>query len=468
MGPLGITPSRLRVALIAVLAALAAMAITSPGVASAAPSVSVSCHPATVEPGENTQCLALINTGSASTPAGGKVAFVKTAGPTVNMGAGTCTVQPESGGTGSCSLGISGLVEGKVSLFAVYSGPGGLASGTGSFTIAGKASIECLPGELVVGESTKCRVFIPGIANSFTHPTGIVEWSASGAPGHPVGDIDPECTLLPAPEGASCAVTFTPSAAGKPQLVAEYKGDPGGNQARTLSTTVTVAPGFETLTHVECGGNTAVTFSRPVCRAVVLSPEGLLPHGSVSVEAENLELGGFPDPASCTLQPTGGPFNETDCSFRYEPRMPGVHALTVTYPGAPRLLDSTGDFRFFVSEGEPTFTELACKSAELGEVGNCVITVLDHPADGSVTPKGTVTIGGSGGMGPSPKSMEFGADSCELIPVAGMSERSRCEIRYEPLKFGTLTIRAEYQGDRDRHQVSKGEAKVKVSLPEAQ
>jgi hypothetical protein len=78
MGPLGKKPPRLRVALIAVFAALAAMAVVSPGVASAAPSVEVTCLPATVEPGESANCQALVNTGAPGTPAGGRVVFTKT------------------------------------------------------------------------------------------------------------------------------------------------------------------------------------------------------------------------------------------------------------------------------------------------------------------------------------------------------------------------------------------------------
>lgn len=80
--------------------------------------------------------------------------------------------------------------------------------------------VNCEGGTLLLGNSMPCKVIVTDSSASPLAPTGSVELSAVA------GTVEPSCALVPSTaETSSCAVTYTPTAAGVSTLIADYGGD---------------------------------------------------------------------------------------------------------------------------------------------------------------------------------------------------------------------------------------------------
>lgn len=80
--------------------------------------------------------------------------------------------------------------------------------------------VNCEGGTLLLGNSMPCKVIVIDSSASPLAPTGSVTLSALA------GTVEPSCALVPSTiETSSCAINFTPTAAGVSTLIADYGGD---------------------------------------------------------------------------------------------------------------------------------------------------------------------------------------------------------------------------------------------------
>jgi Pro-kumamolisin, activation domain/Putative Ig domain/Bacterial Ig-like domain (group 3) len=114
------------------------------------------------------------------------------------------------------------------------------AHGSASFTWtvttrSTRTSVSCSPVSVPVGDATRCTVTVSDTdAGSVTTPGGAVSFSSDGSG---------SCSLSQLSVGvASCEVSYTPSAAGTPQITASYVGDPAHESSSGSFTLTATAP----------------------------------------------------------------------------------------------------------------------------------------------------------------------------------------------------------------------------------
>ena len=151
----------------------------------------------------------------AASAQGETITFSQSGGTgSVSFGSTTCALSSE----GACSVSITALTIGSVTIEASYGGDSnyGPSSGTFSLTIASKTStsVVCTPSPVYSGSPTTCTATVTG-----TSPTGTVSWSTSGRGAFSTNS----CTLS---SSGSCSVSYTPSSSTSPvTITGAYNGD---------------------------------------------------------------------------------------------------------------------------------------------------------------------------------------------------------------------------------------------------
>ena len=190
--------------------------------------VSVMCAPNPVGRSSVTTCTATVTDTDGGTPTtpGGTITW--TASPAGgSLGTASCTLN-----TGACSVTYTtSSTAGTYTIGAAYAGDALHTASTSapySLLVARTATTvaTCTPSTVVVGTAVTCTATVTdsGSGQKVT-PAGTISWSVSPAAG---GSFSPQatCTLVDGGGNASsCAVTYTPSAAGARTLTATYSGD---------------------------------------------------------------------------------------------------------------------------------------------------------------------------------------------------------------------------------------------------
>lgn len=209
-----------------------------------------------------------------------------------------------------------------------------------------------------------------------------------------------------------------------------------------------------------CDHPSSVIFTRIKCGATVRNPLpiGGAPTGQLRLSNEGIGVGAFPTGRSrCTLQPVAESPNSSTCSVAYETRRLGLQLLDMDYLGDALFDPATDDIPVGAWKGVPSTTGLACQKVNLGETGECLITVRD--AGGYPEPPSGIVSFSSIPIG---APVEFSSFSCQLhLTLNG----SRCAIDYRPTKPGSWVFRARYEGSPVFHAPSTGETTVTVKPP---
>ena len=214
----------------------------------------------------------------AASAQGETITFSQSGGTgSVSFGSTTCALSSE----GACSVSVTALTIGSVTIEASYAGDSnyGPSSGTFSLTIASKTStsVVCTPSPVNSGIATLCKATVTGMS-----PTGTVSWSTSG---QGVFSTD-SCTLS---ASGSCSVSYTPSSSTSPvTITGAYNGDANNfassgtfslkvNPTTTTTTTTTSGSG-------SCGCSDEKSFTDP----------------AVSNPSDNPAVGTYPSPDKTT------------------------------------------------------------------------------------------------------------------------------------------------------------------------
>jgi hypothetical protein len=196
--------------------------------------VSVSCSPASVPIGSQTNCNATVTgkspTGTVSWQSNGPGAFSANTCPLSSSGSCSVTYTPTSNKTS------------PVTINASYSGDSNDPPTYGTFTLnvtlgllIPKLTITCSPSTVHVGSYTTCTAEVTG-----NNPTGTVNFSSTDAAAK---FSSTSCTLLPiSSTTSSCKITYTPSKTGSTAIKATYSGD-SNNPPSTSQVTLTVTSG---------------------------------------------------------------------------------------------------------------------------------------------------------------------------------------------------------------------------------
>lgn len=239
---------RLKLTLIAALAAGAGFAIPLAGSVSTAQAttldptaVAVSCQPGQVAPvtiGQATTCTAIVtdNSASGATAPTGTVSFTSdTSGGTFTDG-GSCALTAIGARQASCSLSYilgqpgSGGVQ---TITATYDGDTGHAVSISQIQVfvtlrATSMSLACSPATVALGESVLCAVTVTDTSADATTPSGTVSFFEGTHKGNFI-EIG-SCTLAAAGTAeASCGLGFFPLSQllGTQIIGADYGGDTG-------------------------------------------------------------------------------------------------------------------------------------------------------------------------------------------------------------------------------------------------
>lgn len=457
MGPLGIKPPRLRVALIAVLSALALTAVAAPGAAQAKDNLSLSCIPATVDLGKRSNCLVTVSSTGGPAPTG-QVGFGIT-GFTgfLDLGPETCFLKPVSANASFCSLPIVGYVPGEENLFAHFpiGGEENAAADSTEITVReGSFRVVCSPPLIVQGEQAVCEAFVPATPGA-PPPTGAVKFGSIGffSALWP-GEVDSECDLEPIDEGSRCRVTHTPVLAGEYGVLAEYQGDenyPSG----AASGMVLAAEDHRTTVETSCDHTKPVFATLVKCTTTVTndSPTGGPPPGEVGFDTVSEENKGVFFGPPCVLEPIGASGKQSACSSIYRSHTLGPQTVEGMYLSDEddHYEGGRGFFDLDVQTGRATSTVLVCGAPQVGTAVPCTATVTD-PGPNPVQPKGTVAFSrfGTG-------FSTFSPTTCQLTPGPSPATSS-CQTTYKKINAGSETLVADYQGDPTTHRPSQGKA----------
>jgi len=308
---------------------------------------------------------------------------------------------------------------------------------------------------VAVGRAASCTaVVFDGSASNRVTPEGSVDWTSDGP-----GSFGGSCVLSPVATGrASCAISYTPSAAGSGRhvLTARFDGDGGEPplEPSEESTEIVVFPPDPTATTVSCFPTALAPGAAANCTASVrdtaAQPLGSPLTGALGFTSSG--PGSFSAPG-CGLEPLAN--GRLGCRFQYTPSASGAgpHRITAAYSGDGEHTGSAGTASIAVPN---TATSLLCAPADttVGHASTCTVTVADRSATPSA-PTGSVAFA-SDGQGEFP-----GGASCSLVGSGGAS--SSCQIAYTPTAVGGSLHRltASYQGD-GAHEPSRGTQLLRV------
>ncbi|MEA2298013.1 MAG: hypothetical protein QOF77_949 [Solirubrobacteraceae bacterium] len=164
------------------------------------------------------------------------------------------------------------------------------------------------------------------------------------------------------------------------------------------------------------------------CTATVTAGEA--PTGIVSFASNT----GDPfSPATCTLQPIGGP--QARCSVTFTPRHQGTIKVYAHYSGDAINAPSNGST--FVTVGPRTTSDVSvsCTAAQVGKASTCTAIVTGNHA-----PTGTVLFTSNRGG-----TSEFTPNPCTLHLIGG--NQAECTVTFTPLRSGSTKIYVNYSGD---------------------
>lgn len=214
--------------------------------ASRVTTLSVNCEPASVPVNAPTTCDALVtdtDAGSALVPTG-IVSFSADGGDAF----ATCTLAGE-GSSAGCSVVFVPDSVGPRTVTAAYGGDVDHAPGTASTTLSAAprsttTGVGCEPLSVPVNATATCTVVVSDTSpGTPVTPTGTVTWQSSSwgkfgasTTGFSAGP-PPSCVLSGSEGSASCAVTYTPTAAGLYAISAAYSGDAthSGSSGKTVT-----------------------------------------------------------------------------------------------------------------------------------------------------------------------------------------------------------------------------------------
>lgn len=461
MSCLGILPSRMRAALIVVLAAFAAIALASPGAASAAgEELSLECTPAILDAGETSNCVAVVS--APWGPPTGEVRFFFTGfSEYIRTGDKLCELKIISPTASSCSMPLIGHVESEENVIAHYpalpqpEGEGAAADNSEVVIHNGSMRVYCEDPVIVRTEQTECRAYIPTEPGA-SPATGTVEFSAAnryhfmGSP-----DVEPECELEPFAEGASCSVTLYSQFDGEFGVLGRYEGD-GTYPAESGTGFMEAILSHQTSVETSCDRQQPLLSTLIECTVTVtsISPRtGPPPVGLANIQ--NLGTGSFPGGPFgnlCNLEPIA--VRQSSCSILYRPEALGPQTLVGGFTNFEGLWDSGVDeFGLDVKKGRATAINLACEPGRVGSSRKCTAAVRDVDSGPAVAPLGAVSFSGKA---------TFSPQLCKLAPLAGVTGTSRCEVTYKASVQGSLKIRGEYQDEGSTHKPSNAEVSVQV------
>lgn len=186
--------------------------------------------------------------------------------------------------------------------------------------------VACSPVPVVVGQTMSCTATVTDTAPSLSTPTGTVSFTSSGPGSFGSGG---RCTLAGSGAAAGCAVSFTPSAAGRQVITAAYGGDLD-HEARAGSTSPFVD---------QAGTTTSVTSS--------LNPSVAGQPVTFTAEVGVLAPGSGTPTGTVTFSDGGVPFGSAGlvgglASFTTSTLTIGDHTITARYSGDQNFTASTG------------------------------------------------------------------------------------------------------------------------------
>ena len=175
----------------------------------------VSCAPRSAVAGSTTVITCVVKVKGYSVT--GIVTWSQSGVGFVLLSQSTCTIS-----TGSCSVTLTGVTTGTVTLNAAYGGDSNNQGSSRTTKISvGKAAtvtmVSCTPSSLGLGSVVTCTATVSGIYSSHT---GTVTWSKVSGSGRIVFS-SMTCLL----SSGSCPVTITTTAAGSVKIKAAYGGD---------------------------------------------------------------------------------------------------------------------------------------------------------------------------------------------------------------------------------------------------
>ncbi|MDA4114848.1 MAG: Ig-like domain repeat protein, partial [Thaumarchaeota archaeon] len=185
-------------------------------------STSVTCSPSSPQVGSSTSCTAKVTDTSSLLPLtpSGTVSFAHTGSGTFSPS--SCTLAG-SGSSSSCAATYSPVGAGTATITATYGGDLLHSGSSGTSTLQGAArststSVTCSPTSPQAGSSTSCTAKVTDTASgTLVTPSGTVSFASTGS-----GTFSSaKCTLA----SSTCAVTYSPSAAGTATITASYSGD---------------------------------------------------------------------------------------------------------------------------------------------------------------------------------------------------------------------------------------------------
>jgi hypothetical protein len=288
-------------------------------------------------------------------------------------------------------------------------------------------------GAAVIGGSSTCTATVTDTGEGAPITpggTGTLTWTAgSGSLGVS------SCTPVPTSTGgaATCAVTYTPGAAGPDTVAATYAGDANHQGAGgSADLEVGLRPTSSTVT---CGTGSVVGVAVS-CTASITDTGGGSPTTPAGDLSWSADVGpGATDAQSCTLVGTGAA--TASCSVSFVPGSVGGHTVTAGFAGDALHASITGTATF-TSSSRASATTVSCASPiALGSTTTCTATVTDTSGGTATTPTGTVSWRSSA-------AGSFTPTSCTL---AGAGSASTCAVTYRPSVAGAHAVTATFAGD---------------------
>jgi hypothetical protein len=415
----------------------------------------LSCQPSLVNLNGHSTCTATVRDTEQANPTaldGGEVRFQ--GGGEGAFSASTCQLAKSSGAL-SCAVDFEAGDRNAHQITATFQADASHASSTDTDTVSVRSqeeedengqpgekdptstSISCDPNPTKVSGSSACTVVVRD-----TVPSGQAAPSGRIALEAPAGTFAGTCDLSPtAPDSSSCqAVYSAPASAGDQTLGAKFAGD-DGHEASEGSTVLSIKADTATrasATTISCESNSAYIGASTDCTVKVkdtTSSGTFTPKGHVGLATDR--AGSF-DREGCDLVSVNGG-EAAGCEFSYTPLEAGAHDLTAVFGGDEHLKPSTGKLALAVAAVDQTETTLTCAPnlLDLNGHSNCAVVVTDTEATNA--PHGTVHFSSS-------STGVFGAESCDLAPLAGGSS-SGCEVDYLANARSEHLVTALYDGE---------------------
>ena len=283
------------------------------------------------------------------------------------------------------------------------------SQGQASIDVATRSTstaVDCEPQGPSAGSLTTCTVTVTDTgAGSGSPPGGSVGFQSAGA-----GTFTPasSCTLTPGAGAAStCSVSFVPTHAGSPVVVASF-GQTTVYSASSGQATVDAAK-HATSTTLVCSPSTAAPGTPTTCTATVSDGDAnpIMPGGSFHVSPDG--AGSFTGPSTCTLSPAGT--SSASCTVTFTTSQHASQHLTGAY-------DGDGDHN--PSGSTTTLTGVPLPSAPGSTTGPAGTQPLTQPPTGPTGPAGVTPVPGTFSLHNIKFNRKRGTVSLQVtVPAAG-------------------------------------------------